>query len=44
MVFRKHIALISVHGDSAIDIGKEEVGGQNVYVRQVGEALASQGW
>lgn len=40
----KHIALISVHGDPAIEIGKEEAGGQNVYVRQVGEALASLGW
>lgn len=41
----KHsIALISVHGDPAIDIGKEEAGGQNVYVRQVGEALARLGW
>ena len=40
----KRIALISVHGDPAIDIGKEEAGGQNVYVRQVGEALANQGW
>ena len=40
----KHIALISVHGDPAIEIGKEEAGGQNVYVRQVGEALAKQGW
>ena len=39
-----HIALISVHGDPAIDIGKEEAGGQNVYVRQVGEALAELGW
>ncbi|NET09963.1 MAG: glycosyltransferase family 1 protein [Merismopedia sp. SIO2A8] len=39
-----HIALISVHGDPAIDIGKEEAGGQNVYVRQVGEALAQLGW
>jgi D-inositol-3-phosphate glycosyltransferase len=38
------IALISVHGDPAIDIGKEEAGGQNVYVRQVGEALARLGW
>jgi glycosyltransferase involved in cell wall biosynthesis len=44
MMFRKHIALISVHGDPAIDIGKEEAGGQNVYVRQVGEALAERGW
>ncbi|MGF1570710.1 MAG: glycosyltransferase [Nodosilinea sp.] len=38
------IALISVHGDPAIDIGKEEAGGQNVYVRQVGKALAKLGW
>lgn len=41
---RGHIALISVDGDPAIDIGKEEAGGQNVYVRQVGEALVRQGW
>jgi len=40
----KHIALISVHGDPAIEIGKEEAGGQNVYVRHVGEALAQLGW
>ncbi|MGP1382318.1 MAG: glycosyltransferase family 4 protein [Thainema sp.] len=39
-----HIALISVHGDPAVEIGKEEAGGQNVYVRCVGEALARQGW
>jgi len=38
---QKHIALISVHGDPAIEIGKEEAGGQNVYVRHVGEALPS---
>ena len=41
---QKHIALISVHGDPAIEIGKEEAGGQNVYVRYVGEALAQLGW
>lgn len=41
---KRHIALISVHGDPAIEIGKEEAGGQNVYVRHVGEALAQQGW
>ena len=41
---RKRVALISVHGDPAIEIGKEEAGGQNVYVRHVGEALAHQGW
>jgi glycosyltransferase involved in cell wall biosynthesis len=40
----QRIALISVHGDPAIEIGKEEAGGQNVYVRHVGEALAQQGW
>jgi D-inositol-3-phosphate glycosyltransferase len=40
----KRIALISVHGDPAIDIGKEEAGGQNVYVLKVGKALAKQGW
>jgi D-inositol-3-phosphate glycosyltransferase len=38
------IALISVDGDPAIEIGKEEAGGQNVYVREVGYALAKQGW
>ena len=41
---KKAIALISVHGDPAVKIGKEEAGGQNVYVRQVGEALAQLGW
>ncbi|MGL5060870.1 MAG: glycosyltransferase family 4 protein [Microcoleus sp.] len=41
---KKRIALISVHGDPAVEIGKEEAGGQNVYVREVGEALAKQGW
>lgn len=41
---KRCIALISVHGDPAIDIGKEEAGGQNVYVRHVGEALANRGW
>ncbi|MHC5828331.1 MAG: glycosyltransferase family 1 protein, partial [Nostoc sp.] len=40
----KRIALISVHGDPAVEIGKEEAGGQNVYVRYVGEALAQLGW
>ena len=41
---QKSIALISVHGDPAVEIGKEEAGGQNVYVRKVGEALAAGGW
>ncbi|MEO0949097.1 MAG: glycosyltransferase [Cyanobacteria bacterium J06641_5] len=38
------VAFISVHGDPDAIIGGEEAGGQNVYVRQVGEALARQGW
>ena len=41
---KRKIALISVHGDPAIDIGKEEAGGQNVYVRKIGEALARLDW
>ena len=41
---KKRIALISVDGDPSVEIGKEEAGGQNIYVRQVGEALAKQGW
>ena len=44
MIQSKSIALISVHGDPAIEIGKEEAGGQNVYVRKVGEALGNLGW
>jgi len=38
------IALISVHGDPAVDFGKEEAGGQNVYVRNLGEELAKLGY
>ncbi|BAU10313.1 glycosyl transferase group 1 [Leptolyngbya sp. NIES-3755] len=41
---RQAIALISEHGDPAAEIGREEAGGQNVYVRQVGEALSRLGW
>ena len=41
---KNRVALISVSGDPAVEIGKEEAGGQNVYVRQVGLALAEQGW
>jgi D-inositol-3-phosphate glycosyltransferase len=41
---RQSIALISEHGDPAVDIGREEAGGQNVYVRKVGESLAKMGW
>ncbi|MBD2079988.1 glycosyltransferase family 1 protein [Leptolyngbya sp. FACHB-17] len=41
---RQSIALISEHGDPAAEVGREEAGGQNVYVRQVGEALSRLGW
>ena len=41
---QRQVALISVSGDPAAEIGKEEAGGQNVYVRQVGLALARAGW
>lgn len=44
MTHKNCIALISVDGDPAAEIGQEEAGGQNVYVRQVGYALAQQGW
>jgi glycosyltransferase involved in cell wall biosynthesis len=42
--YRQPIALISDHADPAANIGAEEAGGQNVYVRQVGERLAALGW
>ncbi|MCA1993655.1 MAG: glycosyltransferase [Coleofasciculus sp. S288] len=41
---KNRIALISVCGDPAAEIGQEEAGGQNVYVLQAGLALARQGW
>ncbi|NUN66106.1 glycosyltransferase family 1 protein [Pseudanabaena biceps] len=41
---RQAIALISDHADPAADVGMEEAGGQNVYVRNVGETLAALGW
>ncbi|OIP79158.1 MAG: glycoside hydrolase [Oscillatoriales cyanobacterium CG2_30_44_21] len=41
---RQAIALISDHADPAAEIGSEEAGGQNVYVRHVGETLAALGW
>ena len=41
---RQAIALISDHADPAADVGREEAGGQNVYVRHVGETLAKLGW
>lgn len=36
-------ALISVHGNPAAKIGQDGAGGQNVYVRSLGLALAEQG-
>lgn len=36
-------ALISVHGDPATQLGKEGAGGQNLYVRSLGLALAKRG-
>lgn len=41
---RANLALISVHGDPAVSKGREALGALNVYVRQLGEALARQGW
>ena len=41
---RKVIALISDHADPTAKIGVEEAGGQNIYVRQLGETLATLGW
>jgi len=41
---RQPIALISVHSDPAASIGIEDTLGQDVYVRQIGEALAKLGW
>ena len=41
---RQAIALISDHADPAAEIGLEDAGGQNVYVRHVGETLAALGW
>ena len=41
---RQPIALISDHADPAAEVVKQDVGGQNVYVRNVGEALAKLGW
>lgn len=41
---RQAIALISDHADPAAIVGTEEAGGQNVYVRQIGENLAALGW
>jgi D-inositol-3-phosphate glycosyltransferase len=41
---RQPIALISDHADPAAEIGLEEAGGQNVYVRHIGETLATLGW
>ena len=41
---RQPIALIAYNGDPAAEVGPGEAGGQNIYVRKVGEALAKLGW
>lgn len=41
---RQPIALVLAHGDPATELGSQEARSQNVYVRQVGEALAKLGW
>ncbi len=41
---RQAIALISDYADPAEEIDMEEAGGQNVYVREMGESLAALGW
>ena len=41
---RQPIALISINADPAAEVVKQEVGGQNVYVRNVAEILAKLGW
>lgn len=37
------VALISVHGDPAAELGRDGAGGQNLYVRTLGMALAQRG-
>lgn len=41
---RQAIAFISDYADPTAEIGMEEAGGQNIYVRQIGESLAELGW
>ncbi|MBE9205962.1 glycosyltransferase [Nostoc sp. LEGE 06077] len=41
---KQRIAIISDHADPYTEIGVEEAGGQNVYVRQLGEILPNFGW
>lgn len=40
----RRVALISVDGDQAVEIGQEGAGSQSIYVHKVGESLAQQGW
>ncbi|MBH8561712.1 glycosyltransferase [Nostoc sp. CENA67] len=44
LVDKQRIAIISDHGDPSTETGVEEAGGQNVYVRQLGEMLPTFGW
>ncbi|MFB2838293.1 glycosyltransferase family 4 protein [Floridanema evergladense] len=41
---RQPIAIISDRADPAAEVVNQDVGGQNVYVRNVGETLAKLGW
>lgn len=41
---RQVIALISDYADPTEEIDMEEAGGQNIYVREMGESLAALGW
>ncbi|MGL5032544.1 MAG: glycosyltransferase, partial [Microcystaceae cyanobacterium] len=41
---RQSIAFISDYADPSGEIGMEEAGGQNIYVRQMAENLAELGW
>ena len=37
------IALLSVHGDPALQAGGKDAGGMNIYVREVAQRLQNQG-
>ncbi|MFM7190927.1 MAG: glycosyltransferase, partial [Microcystaceae cyanobacterium] len=41
---RQAIAFISDYANPTEELGMEEAGGQNVYVRQMAENLATLGW
>ncbi|SVD20051.1 uncharacterized protein METZ01_LOCUS372905, partial [marine metagenome] len=37
------VALISVHGDPALQAGGKDAGGMNIYIREVAQRLKSEG-